>query len=314
MSNRARPSWTEGAAENAGSGPARGTNGTGQPAPKPAPPRPAGTPQGGAGPAFSGAQGAGGPVNGGSPNSSGTAGNGQPLYREPRPAPRSKPAPRPAQQPPARPAAGTPATPPKAVNPPNPSTPLRPEPAPPSVGQSGYMPPASPPGRPSAATVTEGAAERVARQSVASKDAEKVRPKAGDHTTAQSKATGPRARKAQLRVSRLDPWSVMKTSLLLAVAFGIVTWVAVFVVWSAIGAAGVFENINRTVSEVLGTPAAEPFRIEDYISTGKVMGFTTLIAVADVFIITALATLGSFLYNIAATLLGGLEVTLSSED
>ena len=39
-----------------------------------------------------------------------------------------------------------------------------------------------------------------------------------------------------------------------------------------------------------------------------------LLACADVLIITALATLGSFLYNIAATLLGGLEVTLASED
>jgi hypothetical protein len=106
----------------------------------------------------------------------------------------------------------------------------------------------------------------------------------------------------------------MKTAFLLSIAFGIVTWVAVFIVWSAIGAAGVFDNINNTVSEVLGTPSAEPFRIEDYVNTGKVMGFTTLLACADVLIITALATLGSFLYNIAATLLGGLEVTLASED
>jgi hypothetical protein len=124
----------------------------------------------------------------------------------------------------------------------------------------------------------------------------------------------PQTRKARLRLSRLDPWSVMKTAFLLSIAFGIVTWVAVFIVWSAIGAAGVFDNINNTVSEVLGTPSAEPFRIEDYVNTGKVMGFTTLLACADVLIITALATLGSFLYNIAATLLGGLEVTLASED
>jgi hypothetical protein len=124
----------------------------------------------------------------------------------------------------------------------------------------------------------------------------------------------PQTRKARLRMSRIDPWSVMKTSFLLSIAFGIVTWVAVFIVWSAIGAAGVFDNINNTVTEVLGTPAAEPFRIENYINTGKVMGFTTLLACADVLIITALATLGSFLYNIAATLLGGLEVTLASED
>lgn len=124
----------------------------------------------------------------------------------------------------------------------------------------------------------------------------------------------PQTRKARLRLSRLDPWSVMKTAFLLSIAFGIVTWVAVFIVWSAIGAAGVFDNINNTVTEVLGTPSAEPFRIENYINTGKVMGFTTLLACADVLIITALATLGSFLYNIAATLLGGLEVTLASED
>jgi hypothetical protein len=127
-------------------------------------------------------------------------------------------------------------------------------------------------------------------------------------------AARPQTRKARLRMSRIDPWSVMKTAFLLSIAFGIVTWVAVFVIWSAIGAAGVFDNINSTVQEVLGTPTAEPFRVENYVNTGKVMGFTTLLACADVVIITALATLGSFLYNIAATLLGGLEVTLASED
>ncbi|MEV8377464.1 DUF3566 domain-containing protein [Kribbella sp. NPDC056861] len=125
----------------------------------------------------------------------------------------------------------------------------------------------------------------------------------------------PQTRKARLRLSRIDPWSVMKTAFLLSIAFGIVTWVAVFIVWSAIGAAGVFDNINNTVREVLGNQeGTDPFQIETYINTGKVMGFTTLLACADVLIITALATLGSFLYNIAATLLGGLEVTLASED
>jgi hypothetical protein len=115
-------------------------------------------------------------------------------------------------------------------------------------------------------------------------------------------------------LTRLDPWSVMKTAFLLSIAFGIVIWVAVFIVWSAIGAAGVFDNINNTVREVLGNQEGDQFQIETYINTGKVMGFTTLLACADVLIITALATLGSFLYNIAATLLGGLEVTLASED
>jgi hypothetical protein len=173
------------------------------------------------------------------------------------------------------------------------------------------------------AKTTESLGDRVsaARQAALDKAAavKSAKPEKAEVATPKAKkapktSTRPQTRKARLRMSRIDPWSVMKTSFLLAIAFGIVTWIAVFIVWSAIGAAGVFDNINNTVTEVLGTPAAEPFRIENYINTGKVMGFTTLLACADVLIITALATLGSFLYNIAATLLGGLEVTLASED
>ncbi len=182
-------------------------------------------------------------------------------------------------------------------------------------------------GNNTAKSSTESLSDRVsaARQAVLDK-ATSVKTAKPEKTAKAGHAAVPKAekapktstrhqtRKARLRMSRIDPWSVMKTSFLLSIAFGIVTWVAVFIVWSAIGAAGVFDNINNTVTEVLGTPAAEPFRIENYINTGKVMGFTTLLACADVLIITALATLGSFLYNIAATLLGGLEVTLASED
>jgi hypothetical protein len=44
------------------------------------------------------------------------------------------------------------------------------------------------------------------------------------------------------------------------------------------------------------------------------MGFTMIVAVVDVVLITAIATLGAFLYNLAATLLGGLEVTLAEDE
>ena len=39
-----------------------------------------------------------------------------------------------------------------------------------------------------------------------------------------------------------------------------------------------------------------------------------IVAVVDVILITAIATLGAFLYNLAAALLGGLEVTLAEDD
>jgi hypothetical protein len=46
----------------------------------------------------------------------------------------------------------------------------------------------------------------------------------------------------------------------------------------------------------------------------RVMGFTMLVAVVDVILITAIATLGAFLYNLAAGLLGGIEVTFAEDN
>jgi len=119
-----------------------------------------------------------------------------------------------------------------------------------------------------------------------------------------------RPRKAQLRVVQIDAWSVMKTSLLLSIAFGIVTIVAVAIVMSVLGAAGVWDSLNTTIQTVMGND----FRIQDYLGTGRVLGFTMLVSAIDVVLLTAIATLAAFLYNLAATLLGGVEVTLAEDN
>lgn len=121
-------------------------------------------------------------------------------------------------------------------------------------------------------------------------------------------------RRARLRLVHLDPWSVMKTSFLLSVAFGIVTVVAVAVVWSVLGAAGVWDSINQTVSDVLGGDSAQKFDVQNYVGTSRVLGFTMVVAVVDVVLITAISTLAAFLYNLAAALLGGVEVTLAEDE
>ncbi|GAB6984449.1 DUF3566 domain-containing protein [Nocardioides pyridinolyticus] len=121
-------------------------------------------------------------------------------------------------------------------------------------------------------------------------------------------------RRARLRLTRIDPWSVMKTSFLLAVAFGVVTVVSVFIIWSVLAAAGVWESINDTVRDVVGGEDAANWDVETYVGMSRVMGFTMLVAVVDVILITAIATLGAFLYNMAAALLGGVELTLAEDE
>jgi hypothetical protein len=135
--------------------------------------------------------------------------------------------------------------------------------------------------------------------------------------TSSPKATATkqrRTRKARLRLSRIDPWSVMKTSFLFAIAGGIIMFVAVSVVWGVVNASGAFTSINTAINDLLASPnSGSQFALESYINTQKVMGYAAMIAAANVVIFTALATLFSFLYNLAAVVLGGLEVTLAED-
>jgi len=135
---------------------------------------------------------------------------------------------------------------------------------------------------------------------------------AGSGSAAAAARQKRRVRRARLRLTHIDPWSVMKTAFLLSIAFAIVTVVSVFIVWTVLDAAGVWDSINATIADVVGSDA-DSFDIEGYVGMSRVMGLTLLIAAVDVVLITAMATLGAFLYNLAAALLGGIDVTLAEE-
>ena len=122
-----------------------------------------------------------------------------------------------------------------------------------------------------------------------------------------------RTRKARLRLARIDPWSVMKTSFLFSIAFGVMLVVAMFALWSVLASSGALESANSFINILIGDPNGTNFDIEQYLSMNRVMGLTVVLAAIDVVILTALATLFAFLYNLAATVLGGLEVTLAED-
>lgn len=122
-----------------------------------------------------------------------------------------------------------------------------------------------------------------------------------------------RTRKARLRLARIDPWSVMKTSFLFSIAFGVMLVVIATVLWTVLAGSGALEAVDQFLVPLLSDGDSVPFRLEDYLNTSRVVGFTALVAAIDVVILTAVATLVAFLYNMAATLIGGLEVTLAED-
>ncbi|WEO96418.1 DUF3566 domain-containing protein [Streptomyces sp. FXJ1.172] len=133
------------------------------------------------------------------------------------------------------------------------------------------------------------------------------RPRTGVRTT-------PRTRKARLRVAKADPWSVMKVSFLLSIALGICTIVAAAVLWMVLDAMGVFSTVGGTISEATGANEANGFDLQSFLSLPHVLTFTTIIAVIDVVLATALATLGAFIYNLSAGFVGGIELTLAEDE
>ncbi|MFF9085772.1 DUF3566 domain-containing protein [Streptomyces sp. NPDC014991] len=126
--------------------------------------------------------------------------------------------------------------------------------------------------------------------------------------------TTPRTRKARLRVAKADPWSVMKVSFLLSIALGICTVVASAVLWMVMDAMGVFSTVGGTISEATGSNEANGFDLQAFLSLPHVLMFTIVIAVIDVVLATALATLGAFVYNLSAGFVGGVELTLAEDE
>ncbi|MFH9012866.1 DUF3566 domain-containing protein [Streptomyces sp. NPDC017943] len=126
--------------------------------------------------------------------------------------------------------------------------------------------------------------------------------------------TVPRVRKARLRVAKADPWSVMKVSFLLSIALGICTIVAAAVLWMVMDAMGVFSTVGGTISEATGSNESNGFDLQAFLSLPNVLMFTSIIAVIDVVLATALATLGAFIYNLSAGFVGGVELTLAEDE
>ncbi|MEV7724676.1 DUF3566 domain-containing protein [Streptomyces sp. NPDC101733] len=126
--------------------------------------------------------------------------------------------------------------------------------------------------------------------------------------------TVPRTRKARLRVAKADPWSVMKVSFLLSIALGMCTIVASVVLWMVMDAMGIFSTVGGTISEATGSNESNGFDLQSFLSLPRVLIFTSVIAVIDVVLMTALATLGAFIYNLSAGFVGGVELTLAEDE
>jgi len=131
-------------------------------------------------------------------------------------------------------------------------------------------------------------------------------------TRPEPSSTSAPGRRVRLTLSRVDPWSALKMSFLLSVALGVAMVVAVTMLWLVFKGMGAFDQINRLLGSII-QDGDKKFDITDYIGLGRVVSLSVVFAVIDVFFVTALSTLAAYLYNVSASLVGGLQLTLTDD-
>ncbi len=130
---------------------------------------------------------------------------------------------------------------------------------------------------------------------------------------ASQASPAPTGRRANLRINHIEPWSVARISFAISVAMMIVGVVAMTIFWVVLNIVGVWDQVNEAVTSVLSEDSSS-FDITDYLGFWRLIGLTLVLSAINVVLMTALATIGAHLYNLAAQILGGVEVTFSEEN
>lgn len=117
--------------------------------------------------------------------------------------------------------------------------------------------------------------------------------------------------RASMQIRRIDPWSTLKVSLLLSVALFFVWMITVAFLYLVLGGMGVWAKLNSNVGDLLNNASGSSAEL---VSSGTIFGGASLIGLVNIVLMTALATIGAFVYNLITDLIGGIEVTLADRD
>ena len=118
--------------------------------------------------------------------------------------------------------------------------------------------------------------------------------------------------RASMQIRRVDPWSVLKVSLVLSAALFFVWMIAVAFLYLVLGGMGVWSKLNSNVGDLLTSTGGSAGG--ELVSSGTIFGGATLIGLVNIVLLTAMATIGAFIYNLTTDIVGGVEVTLADRD
>jgi hypothetical protein len=112
-------------------------------------------------------------------------------------------------------------------------------------------------------------------------------------------------RRARLVLRRLDPWSVLKFSLLFYLCLMLVGLLVFAVIWFVLVNMGVFEEITKFAGN---------FNLTVAFPAGKVFRWYIMLGLLGVVVWSVVTVLLTLLFNLINDITGGIEVVLAERD
>ncbi|HZD00259.1 MAG TPA: DUF3566 domain-containing protein [Actinomycetes bacterium] len=112
-------------------------------------------------------------------------------------------------------------------------------------------------------------------------------------------------RRARLVLRRLDPWSVLKFSLLFYLCLMLVGLLVFAVIWFVLVNMGVFEEISKFAGN---------FNLNVVFPAGKVFRWYILLGLLGVVLWSVVTVLATLLFNLINDITGGIELVLAERE
>ena len=112
-------------------------------------------------------------------------------------------------------------------------------------------------------------------------------------------------RRARLVLRRLDPWSILKFSLLFYLCLMLVGLLVFAVIWFVLVNMGVFEEITRFAGN---------FNLTVAFPAGKVFRWYIMLGLLGVVVWSIVTVLFTLLFNLINDITGGIEVVLAERE
>lgn len=113
------------------------------------------------------------------------------------------------------------------------------------------------------------------------------------------------AKQVRLKLVYIDFWSTVKLSFLAGICLAIIAIVGSFLIWTVLDRTGIFDQLNGLVKDISGAGGAS---LRSVLGLGQVMGFSLVVGILDIVVVTALGAVFALLYNLSVKITGGLLV------